>query len=106
MERLYSPRSARIGSTREAERAGMSAALMAASSSTTIAAARLTGSDGLTPVNMPAMNRPAMKLKIRPAPMPNETRSSTWRSTILRMPIRSAPNVMRTPISKVRCATE
>jgi len=63
------------------------------------------GSSGGTPNNMLVINFAAPKVRTAPSAIPVVVNCMARPSTIPRMLLRSAPKVIRTPTSKVRCAT-
>jgi hypothetical protein len=101
----YSLRRATIGSTPAARRAGITDASRAASASSSVATASITGSQGLTPNSWPVISLPAPIAAGMPIANPIPTYEKAPRSTIFTTLPRSAPNAMRTPISPVRCST-
>ena len=95
-----------MGLTRVARQPGAKAAANAVSKSSRAAAARLSGSMGLTPTSMPVTGRARMRLRTKPAAMPMQASFVACCRTERRMIPLSAQKAKRMPISNVRCATE
>src|SRR5260370_25794091 len=101
----YSYLSATIGLTRMARRAGKYAARTPTANNAPTTHAIVIGSFGETPYNVWPIKRVAAKAHGSPMPTPALISTHVSRSTILRTPNRSAPKVIRIPISRVRCVT-
>ena len=101
----YSWRSAIIGSTLMARRAGMQQAATATSVSETATAAKVSGSVGLTPNRRLLMKRVSASEVPRPMATPARVSFNPWETTSRRMPFGAAPRAMRMPISRVCCET-
>src|SRR5262249_25455986 len=102
----HSCRKATIGSTFVARRAGMYEASVATRISRKATAAKVSGSVALISYNRDCMVRGRMNEATRPTPIPVKAVSKAWRRTSTSTLPELAPNAMRTPISRVRRATE
>lgn len=101
----YSYRSAVIGSTRAARRAGQYAASTAAAESVKAATQTGTGSLTFTPNSIPATSRAATNTNGRPIKSPLPISANDSSNTIPNTVDRGAPNAIRIPNSPVRRAT-
>lgn len=100
----YSQRSADIGSTFEARRAGKAHAMPATAMSTRLALAKMTGSRELPSAHVAKiLFKPSVRP--RPARMPLPKLTSIEANTIHRICSRCAPSAMRMPNSLVRWVT-
>ncbi len=95
-----------IGSTRVARRAGKKVATIPATSSAKAAAAKVSGSNGLTPWRKNARLRVTPRAMATPSSTPSSARMVPWRITIETTSPYWAPSAIRMPISWVRCETE
>src|SRR5581483_10008575 len=102
---IHSYRIADNGLTDAARRAGKYAAARATVARVAIAIPKEMGSSAETPNNMLLIQRDTTAVITSPAPIPAAVNNIARPSTMPRISEDSAPNVMRTPISKVRCAT-
>ena len=102
---FYSPRSASIGSTLAARRAGSTAASKATAASIAVVVPRTSGLHASTPKSSAVIRWPAAMAAGRPMSSPRPTCRKAPRSTISCTWARLAPSAMRMPISLVRCAT-
>jgi hypothetical protein len=102
----YSQRSAAIGSTRAARRAGTNPASAAAQTITATATPIATGSAALNPNNWCSTTRPNPHAAPRPSATPTATIHSVSRIAIHSTLPCDAPSAMRIPISLVRRAIE
>ena len=101
----YSNRSARVGSTRLARRAGKKPARQATAASVTVEAAMVNGSWGARPNNWLRTSPLRASERGKPTRMPAPIRMRTSRMTIqITLPC-CAPRAMRMPISRVRRVT-
>src|SRR5579862_46135 len=96
--------SAAIGSTRAALRAGSAAEIIATSNISTMTEQKTTGSMFETPNSSAFSRRVAGSATGTATARLMPASCSTSRTTSATTPRRSAPNAMRTPISRVRCA--
>src|SRR3954470_24828136 len=103
--RPYSVLSASIGSTRVALRAGRYDAARAMKASNTAVPMYTTGSSALTPNINDANKRVESAATIAPATRPATTSRAPCHSTRRITSSLCAPSAMRTPNSRVRCAT-
>src|SRR5207244_2091847 len=101
----YSYLRASRGSTRDARRAGRYAASCAAISNTTIAAASVAGSAGLTPNSNDSIQRDPAHTAGSPATAPITTSRVPPATTDATTRCDCAPSAMRIPISLVRRET-
>ena len=103
--RGYSCRSASVGWTPAALRAGTQLAPSATKSKTRAAAERVTGSDAVMPKSIERMKRASKSDNITPITIPTiDIREASLR-IISRICLGIAPKARRTPISLVRCTT-
>jgi hypothetical protein len=98
----YCSRSATIGSTRVARRAGIMLAAKPATTSTAAAEANDGTSNGLTPYSTTAIERASRAAEPSPTTTPTTISSMLFRTTSPRVLPTSAPSAIRSPISRVR----
>src|SRR5215472_6080297 len=101
----YSNRSASVGFTADARRAGMTAAPNAVEHRTKVAARIVTGSVGLTPYSCDSTRRPNAQMQGKAIAVPAAIITSASRSTSQIAERRVAPSANRIPISRVRWIT-
>src|SRR5437016_6812006 len=101
----YSNRSASVGFTADARRAGMSAAPSAVEHRTKVAAKIVTESVGLTPNSCDSTRRPNAQTHGSAIAVPAAIITSASRSTSQMAERRVAPSANRIPISRVRWVT-
>src|SRR5262245_4771658 len=102
----HSHRRAIIGSTFAARCAGIQQASSATAISSSGTAMNVTGSVALTPKSSDFINRVSAKEAANPIAMPASVSFIPCPVTILSTAPALAPSAIRTPISRVRCATE
>ena len=98
----YSFRSAVVGSSPAARRAGRNEASTAITMNSSATETNVTGSVGLTSRSMLASTRVNPNDASRPMPMPIALRKSPFPTIKRKMRYGAAPSAMRTPISAVR----
>src|SRR6266850_700731 len=104
--KFYSYRSETIGSTRIARRAGIQQARQPTIRISAAPAENVHGSLDFTPYNSLAITRTAPSAPAAPSAAPHARRVSPCPMTIRSTSAGPAPNAIRTPISRVRRATE
>lgn len=101
----YSFRKARIGSTEAAARAGNHDAAIDTIARTATDSEKMSGLIALTSNSRAPINRAQASVPASPKRMPISVSRALMPIIIRRTSPRRAPSAMRTPISRVRCAT-
>ena len=92
-----------MGSVRAARQAGATVAAAAVSANTKAADANVTTSNGCTPYNMVASERPKAAANANPMIAPAAITRAALRTTSVSKSVRVAPSARRTPNSRRRC---